>query len=388
MNHFDPHLLNIAFQIPQVHRIRFTEDVLGIDHQVLLDLIEPSSHQPARVLAWIDDQVVRASPDLPERLATVLSVEADFVDLAEPPQLLVGGEACKNDPQIVDRLLERIHRHNLDRRSYIVVVGGGAILDAVGYAASIAHRGIRLIRLPTTTLAQADSGVGVKNAVNRFSKKNWVGTFTTPWGVINDAKLLRTLSDRDWRCGFAEAVKVTALKDASAFAHLAQRASAIAAREESLSQEVLRTSVLLHLRHITDGGDPFETLEARPLDFGHWAAHRLEALSEFRIRHGEAVAIGLAIDCIYSTLVCGLPESACQQVIKTLEDLKLPISDRLLNDPEALLTGLEEFRQHLGGRLTITLLRNIGDGVDVHEIDHRAMREAIAKVHRRSRLKS
>ena len=91
------------------------------------------------------------------------------------------------------------------------------MLDAVGFAAAIAHRGIRLVRLPTTTLAQADSGVGVKNGVNLFGKKNWLGAFAVPWAVLNDTALLATLPDRDFVAGFSEAVKVALLKSPEVF---------------------------------------------------------------------------------------------------------------------------------------------------------------------------
>ncbi len=116
----------------------------------------------------------------------------------------------------------------------MVVIGGGAVLDAVGFAAAIAHRGIRLVRLPTTTLGQADSGIGVKNSVNLFGKKNWIGTFAVPWAVINDAALLGTLSDRDFICGFAEAVKVSLLKDAAMFGQLCSSAGEIRRRQSAV----------------------------------------------------------------------------------------------------------------------------------------------------------
>ena len=93
----------------------------------------------------------------------------------------------------------------------MVAIGGGAVLDAVGYAAATAHRGVRLIRVPTTVLSQDDSAVGVKNGINAFGKKNFVGSFAPPHAVLNDFDLLRTLQDRDWRAGISEAVKVALL---------------------------------------------------------------------------------------------------------------------------------------------------------------------------------
>jgi len=199
------------------------------------------------------------------------------IELTSPVQQLAGGEIVKNEPEVVNRLLRTIDDDNLDRRSYVVVVGGGAVLDTVGYATAIAHRGLRLVRLPTTTLSQADSGVGVKNAVNWFGKKNWKGTFATPWAVVNDSKLLEGLSDRDFRCGFSEAVKVALLKDAKFFDYLCENAAKIAARESEPSHLAIKKSVLLHLNHITRGGDPFQVPQARPPDFGHWVVHKLES---------------------------------------------------------------------------------------------------------------
>jgi 3-dehydroquinate synthase len=291
-----------------------------------------------------------------------------------------GGEAVKNDIHILERMLKCFHAADLDRRSYVVVIGGGAVLDAVGFAVAIAHRGLRLVRLPTTTLSQADSGLGVKNSVNLFGKKNWIGTFAVPWAVINDAALLDTLSQRDFICGFSEAVKVSLLKDASLFDELCRVAGRIRQRDLSAALPMIRASARLHLDHITRGGDPFEGNEARPLDFGHWSAHKLEPLSGFSLRHGEAVAIGVAIDTVYSSLAFGLPRRDALRVLHCLRDLGFSLDHPLLHRPEPLFAGLEEFRQHLGGRLTLTMLRGAGQPLDVHEVDSSRMLQAIRRV--------
>jgi 3-dehydroquinate synthase len=241
---------------------------------------------------------------------------------------------------------------------------------------------LRLVRLPTTTLAQADSGVGVKNAVNLFGKKNWLGTFAVPWAVINDTTLLATLPDRDFVCGFSEAVKVSLLKDPKMFAGLCETAARIRRRDLTVALPAIRASADWHRRHITCGGDPFESLEARPLDFGHWSAHRLEAMTDFQVRHGEAVSIGLALDTVYSSLALGLSSEVADRVLRCLADLGLPLGHPALRDGDALFQGLEEFRQHLGGRLTLTMLRGVGDPIDVHEIDEALMRKALRRLER------
>lgn len=372
-----PHSLDISFSVPFVHRLRETKDLGGDDFPVLAALLQPERVDAAktRLLVCVDASLLAVSTRVNE-IVTKLN-QVPNVDLAAPVVALEGGEAIKNAPDTVDRLLEQIERSGLDRRSYILAIGGGAMLDAVGYAAAIAHRGIRLIRVPTTTLAQADSGVGVKNAINYFGKKNWVGTFAVPWGVINDAKLLESLPDADFRSGFSEAVKVALLQSPEHFRWLSEHAGAIRRRDMQVAVEAIHHSCLAHLRHITSGGDPFEMLEARPLDFGHWSAHKLEPLTSYRIRHGEAVGIGVAIDSLYSSLVHGLDSQAAHDICRCLAELGLPLWDDCLEPVERLMTGLEDFRQHLGGRLTVTMLRGIGEPIDVHEIDRAAMVQAI-----------
>jgi 3-dehydroquinate synthase len=373
-----PYVPQVPFAVPQQHSLHFTTDVWGADRELLAQQFEPSGELAPQVQWWLDESVVRATPGLLRRLDAFLEWVGPRVRPAGI-HLVPGGEAIKNDWSQLERFWQAIHDADLDRRSYMVVIGGGAVLDAVGFAAATAHRGIRLVRLPTTTLAQADSGVGVKCAVNRFGKKNWLGAFASPWAVINDATLLQSLPDRDFVAGFSEAVKVTLLKSALGFARLERDAAAIRRREPEAALAAIRESAIHHRDHITQGGDPFESLEARPLDFGHWSAHRLEAITQFTIRHGEAVAIGVALDSVYSSLVHGFPTTEAERVVRTLQALGLPTDHPALRG-EAIFQGLEEFRQHLGGRLTLTMLTGIGKPIDVHEVDYSAMRQAVQQL--------
>ncbi len=369
---------DIDFSVPFRHRLRFTNDVTTEDQQALIDVLQQSGDHPAKVQIWIDSHVAKANPRFAERLVKIIRSNPGQLHLTDEVQLVEGGEVCKNDPDLIHQMLAVMNRSNLDRRSYVIVVGGGAVLDAVGFAAAVAHRGIRLIRFPTTVLGQDDSGVGVKNAVNLFNKKNWMGTFAVPWAVFNDLALLATLPDRDFVSGFSEAVKVSLLKSRELFDQICRSASQIRKRDMTAAAPVIAESAKWHLKHITHGGDPFEALEARPLDFGHWSAHKLEPMSNFRIRHGEAVGIGVAIDVVYSSIVHGLPRVDAERVLRCIHDLGMPLSDPLLHkDINILFDGLEEFRQHLGGRLTVTMLEGVGEPIDVHEIDHDSMRAAI-----------
>ena len=370
----------VPFSPSFVHRLYFTRDVLGADREVLTRVLEPSGDRPAKVQFWVDEHVASAGRDLKRELREFATSHADRIELAGNVQEAPGGEQVKNDIHLLERMLKVFHSAGLDRRSYVVVIGGGAVLDAVGFAAAIAHRGIRLVRLPSTTLGQADSGVGVKNGVNLFGKKNWLGSFAVPWAVINDAKLLESLPDRDFLCGFSEAVKVSLLKDPAAFDRICRDAGAIRRRDPAACLPIIAASAEAHRRHITRNGDPFEALEARPLDYGHWSAHKLEAMTDFQLRHGEAVAIGVALDTIYSSLALGLPEAVVDRVVQCLVDLGFDLGHPALADTRSLFEGLEEFRQHLGGRLTLTMLRGVGDPVEIHEVDDDLMGRAIDRL--------
>jgi 3-dehydroquinate synthase len=258
----------------------------------------------------------------------------------------------------------------------VLAIGGGAVLDVVGFGAAIAHRGVRHVRMPTTVLAQDDSAMGVKNGVNRKGKKNFTGSFAPPDAVVCDRAFLRTLPDSAWCGGFSEAVKIALLKDAALFDTLERDGAAIRARSMDAAWPVIMRSAELHARHILDGGDPFETREARPLDHGHWAAHRLESMTAFELPHGEAVGIGLALDTVYARRIGLLGAEPAARILQVLASLGLARSHPMLASMDDLLRGIEEFREHLGGTLSITLMRDIGHPIEVHEVDRIAMTEA------------
>ncbi|MEM7228237.1 MAG: 3-dehydroquinate synthase [Planctomycetota bacterium] len=360
------------------HRLITTQDALDPTNPVLRQVIDDAGRDdPARCLICIDSGLLDAQPDLPDRIAAYANHHADVMLPVGSTMVVPGGETCKQDPDAYQRIVRAIHDHAICRHSFVIVLGGGAVLDAVGFAAAISHRGVRLVRFPTTTLAQDDSGVGVKNGINAFGKKNFIGSFTVPWAVINDSSFLGTLDDRDWRAGFSEAVKVALLKDAELFEAIEGSATRIRRRDVMTASAIIAASAELHLEHIVTFGDPFELTEARPLDFGHWAAHKLEQMTDFTLRHGEAVSIGLAIDVTYAALLDMLPWTDRDRIVTTLENLGLPIRHHAMHDQQTLFEGLKEFREHLGGQLTIPLLTGIGKPIDVHSIDLHVMQRAI-----------
>ena len=374
------------------HQVHFTHDVFSPDNALLADVLADGRPVPfgrrAKALVVVDEALAQATPGLVARIEAWFAARADATQLVCPPVLIIGGEPVKNAYFRVSEIHALIERFHIDRHGYVLAIGGGALLDMVGLAAATAHRGVRLVRLPTTTLAQDDSGVGVKNGINAFGKKNFVGTFTPPFAVINDFKLLETLPPRDKRAGYVEAVKVACIRDAAFFARLEQDAAALAAFEPAAMQRLIFRSAELHLDHIAGNGDPFEMGSARPLDFGHWAAHKLEQLSEYRLRHGEAVAVGVALDVVYARERGFLGAADAERVLVLLERLGFDLfAGELLHGDEAgrllVVAGLEEFREHLGGELTITLLRAIGQGFEVHEMSQPLVVDAIDELQRR-----
>jgi 3-dehydroquinate synthase len=376
--------IDIPFAPRLVHRLRLTDGVFTPSNPTLRDLMaaDGPAHS-ARACVYIDSGLAAAQPRLVESVHQYFAAGSVSHRLVLPPQIVPGGEAAKNDRAALDSVIQHLHDAKLCRKSYAIAVGGGAVLDVVGLAAALAHRGVRLIRIPTTTLSQGDSCVAVKNGINLFGLKNYLGSFAAPWGVVIDPSLLATLSDRDWRSGFSEAVKVALIKDAAFFDRLESTAAAIAARQIAPSEDAILRSAELHLRHITDGGDPFELTEARPLDFGHWAAHRLETLTKFDLKHGEAVAIGIAIDTEYSHLSGMLSAGDRDRVFRCLTSLRFHLPHPALGNPDAVMAGIDQFREHLGGRLTLAMLKGIGRGHDVHDVDRARMVQAIGNIHAR-----
>ena len=377
--------IQVGFDL-QVH---FTRGVFAPANPVLREVLQSGgSNRDHGVLVVLDESLAQAQPGLAGQIESYFASPGSQFKLMCPPMIIEGGERTKNSYFHVSEIHSHIDRYHIDRHSYLLGVGGGALLDMVGLAASTAHRGVRHVRLPTTTLSQADSGVGVKNGINAFGKKNFIGTFTPPFAVINDFDLLASLSDRDKRAGYVEAVKVALIRDAEFFKAIESDARKLCEFEPETMQRLIHRCAELHLNHIATSGDPFEFGSSRPLDFGHWAAHKLEQLSEYKIRHGEAVAVGIALDVIYSRDLGFLDAASAERVLALLEKLGFELfANELLHvDSDQslmVLNGLEEFREHLGGELAITLLKGIGRGFEVHEMRLPKVVEAIHELQER-----
>ena len=377
------HSLQASFQVSYHYPVTFTTGVFDCDNPALAQTLcarEPEKQH--RVLVLVDKGVATRTPQLAAQWKRYAEHYRHSIDSCGEPIVVPGGERAKDDPFLQQRLSSYIEEHGIDRHSFVIAIGGGAMLDAVGLAAATAHRGVRLIRMPTTVLAQNDAGIGVKNGVNRFGQKNWYGTFAPPFAVINDDQFLDTLNSVDRRAGMAEAVKVALIRDAAFFNWIEANTQSLARFDKPAVNQLIERCAQLHLQQITQAGDPFETGTARPLDFGHWAAHRLEKMTRHEVSHGDAVAIGIALDSRYAQLSGRLDANSLERIINVLEALQFPLDHPAMfeldeQNGRALFTGLDDFQRHLGGQLSITLLTGIGESCEVHDIDRHILEHAL-----------
>lgn len=369
------------FTVPYQYPVAFVRGLFEPENPLFSQMVARDNIQKQhRCFFVVDDGL--ASLELNAKIEKYISAYSDKLRLIGEPMIVPGGEIVKKDLAHVERVQTAIHTHSIDRHSYVIAIGGGAVLDAVGLAAATSHRGVRHIRIPTTVLSQNDSGVGVKNAVNFKGVKNYVGTFAPPWAVLNDFDFLENLPQRERIAGISEAVKVALIRDKAFYLWLEENALALTAFDASAEEYMIRRSAELHMKQIANGGDPFEMGSARPLDFGHWSAHKLEAITNHHVSHGEAVAIGIALDARYSVLKGLLSKGEDERIVVLLESLGLRIWHSALENTEvdgnlSILTGLQEFQEHLGGELTITLLKDLGEGHEVHEMDPTLVRQAL-----------
>ncbi|GAB3204025.1 3-dehydroquinate synthase [Pontibacter aydingkolensis] len=376
------------FTVKFKYGVYFTQSLFAGDNSLLTDILTQShtSGAAAKVLFVIDSGVANTNPDLLQQIKAYAQNNSESINLVAEPMLIPGGEESKNNPIYLQQILQAVNEFGVCRHSYLIAIGGGAVLDLAGFAATIAHRGIRHVRIPTTVLSQNDSGVGVKNSINAFGKKNFIGTFAPPVAVINDSDFLLTLDDRDWRAGISEAVKVALIKDVAFYQSIKQDAEKLANRNMEAMQRLIHRCAELHVQHI-GGADPFETGSSRPLDFGHWAAHKLEQLSNYNLRHGEAVAIGIALDVTYACLNGMITQAECDDVLNLLQTLGFELfTPELLDQHDpfsqlSIIKGLQEFQEHLGGQLTIMLLNKIGQGQEVHHMNDLLILKAIQQLH-------
>lgn len=377
--------LQSTSSVPFSYPVLFGRDLLNGDPSTLARLFQDLDTSPTqrRCLMFIDRGLVDAQPSgWIEDVESHWRTSSGLPEMASAPVVVPGGEAIKNDYRTLMSVVDQVLESRLCRHSFMIVVGGGAVLDAVGFAASILHRGMRIVRFPSTVLAQNDAGIGVKTGMNLHGGKNTIGTFAPPSAVVNDLALLEPLPQRHWRSGISEAFKVAMIRDESFFRWLCDHADRLGARDQTVMDRLIIRCAELHIQHIAEGGDPFETGSARPLDFGHWAAHKLEALTAYELTHGEAVGIGILLDASYAAGQGWLDRSIVNDLHTALQRCGLPVFHEALLEAEGdgrlrVLAGLDEFQEHLGGELCVTFPHGVGHRREESVINLDAMNRCI-----------
>jgi 3-dehydroquinate synthase len=379
--------IGVQWEFPVI----FTHALFDSANPVLVNTMHRhAEHRRHRAMVFIDSHVAKALPKLPEQVSAYFAAHPQRLELVGAPVVVPGGEVIKNDIKYIDQFIRQMLEAHLDRHAFVIIVGGGAVMDCVGLASALVHRGLRQIRVPTTVLGQNDAGVGVKNGVNFLGGKNSIGTFAPPFAVLNDFDFLLSLPDRDWLCGVAEAFKVSIIRDRAFFAELLTDAEKYPARDFAAMQRLVIRCAEIHLEHIRTNGDPFEYGRARPLDFGHWSAHKLELMSDFAISHGEAVASGVLLDSIYAAKKSWITAEELNKIHDGFRRSGFQLwfeqyDQRESDGARTIFGGLRDFQEHLGGELTVTFPRGIGARHEVHEIDLALMEQALQELESRAR---
>jgi len=262
------------------------------------------------------------------------------------------------------------------REDLVVVAGGGVALDIVGFAASVYRRGVPYMRLPTTLVAQIDTGIGVKTGINFRQSKSRLGTFSAPYAVVVDPCFLSTLSDRQIRNGLAEALKIALVADRALFELIEEHAFSVVRTKLQCEQgtEIIRRAIRAMLLELSP--NLYErTLERRP-DYGHTFSPVFEfELSD--LEHGEAVALDMAIATAFAVVSGFLDVEDAEQILITQRALGLPIIRAGLT-MDMLLRGIHDARKHRGGQLRMPVLCGIGEAMFVDEISEARLEEALA----------
>jgi 3-dehydroquinate synthase len=376
------------FTVPCRHRVYFTNNSFDSESDFLESILRSVEEEsPTKVFVVIDEGALSSRPQLEAEIESYFCKRPELFEW-RGIRVYPGGEVLKNNLQYLSQLYAAVEAAKLCRHSYLIAVGGGALLDMVGLVAATAHRGIRHVRFPTTSLSQADGGVGVKNGINYLGKKNFIGSFALPYAVVNDHRFIGSLPQQQFLEGAVEAIKVALIRNGALFEAIEAKVDLLKQRDAATSAWLIQESAREHVEHIADGGDPFENKTARPLDFGHWIAHKLESMSGFRISHGESVAMGMAVDVLYSQRMGFLSEPVAGRILSLIERLGFTLYTSELSELNSqggskIIEGLEEFREHLGGRLTISLLRGIGSSFEVHEMDAAVVLDCIETLRER-----
>jgi 3-dehydroquinate synthase len=292
-----------------------------------------------------------------------------------PPIILPPGEETKNFAQL-QYIIDKALSYKVDRKSAFVALGGGVIGDITGFAASILLRGIPFVQVPTTLLAQVDSSVGGKTAINTKQGKNLVGSFYQPRLVLIDTDTLKTLPEREMKAGYAEVLKYALINDPGFFKWLEQEGGKVLSGDGAALTQAIQTSCVAKAKIVA--ADEREQNDIRALlNLGHTFGHALESLYNYdgRLLHGEAVGIGVKMAFNFSEALGLCPGPEAQQVARHLTN------KGLMDKPPAKVTAAEMIekmrgdKKASGGKMTLVLLKGIGKAFVAKDVEEGRLKD-------------
>jgi 3-dehydroquinate synthase len=287
--------------------------------------------------------------------------------------LLPAGESSKSLTR-AEALCREMAAAGHDRKSLVVALGGGVTGDLAGFVAAMFYRGIPFVQIPTTIVAQVDSSVGGKTGVNIPEGKNLLGAFHQPRLVLVDPETLRTLHDREFREGFAEAIKHAAIRDAPMLDELAD----LDPDSREVPAGLIARNIAIKARIVE--ADEHETLGLRALlNFGHTIGHGIEAALPYgEILHGEAISLGLRAAVFLSQHLAGLPQADATRIISLLHHFRLPLVLPDSITTETILDRLSHDKKFVSGAIRFVLIRTAGDAFLSADVTPDHLRQAIA----------
>ncbi len=290
---------------------------------------------------------------------------------------LPDGEAFK-DVTHIQGIYDALIRHDMDRHSCILALGGGVVGDMAGFAAATYQRGIAFVQMPTTLLAQVDSSVGGKTGVNHPLGKNMIGAFKQPASVIIDISFLRSLPDREFCSGLAEVIKYALIRDRDFLVWLEEHMDRMIARDPQILEEAIARSCQHKAEVVIN--DELEQGERAFLNFGHTFGHAIETFTGYNTwLHGEAVAAGMYLAASFSSALYGLSKDKVARIKTLLEQARLPIQPPTQMASEDFLNIMRHDKKVKDGRIRLILLPELGRA-DVLAVDEPVIKNQLDQI--------
>jgi 3-dehydroquinate synthetase/mannose-6-phosphate isomerase-like protein (cupin superfamily) len=347
-----------------VHPVR---PVFDLDELALADFVQT---RPA--LLVVDENVNRL---FGERIDSYCGQRLHSVGT-----VLIDADGQRKEWRQVEQICDEAVRRSLPRNGLIVGVGGGTVLDLAGMAASLFRRGVGYLRIPTTLVGLVDVGVGVKQGINFGENKNILGAFYPPVGAVNDLRFLRTLPQREISCGIAEIIKMGMVCDSGLFELLeAHGPRLLSSRFQAPAKVAYEVAIRAEERMMQQlQPNLFDGDMCRLVDFGHTFSPSIETASNYRIHHGEAVAVDMLMSTIIAAERGICDPDVLARLIRLYRGVALPMTQRVCT-AEDFLESIRQTRLHRGGDLNLVVPTNIGSARFIQNVEAAELERVIAR---------